>query len=91
MMDGTQNAQNGSSSFLSSANQISLNLDKNVKDDYLLNNNVLTRNLDLNMVGKTDNACVIESGEISVQCVVPPMPLVEEEGRRVGRVQASVY
>lgn len=89
MIDGIQNAQNGSRSF-SSANPIPFNLDKILKDDVLIGNR-LTRNVDLDMDRKTDSVRTIEAGDISVACVVPPVPLVEEEGRQVGRVQASVY
>ena len=91
MIDGTRNAQNSSSSSLSSANPTDFNLDKDVKDDYVLIDNRLTRNGDLDMDRKTDSVRAIEPGEISVSCVVPPVPLVEEEARQVGRVQASVY
>lgn len=90
MINGTSNAQNGSSSSLPSANLIPLNLDKDVKDDVFIDNK-FTRNVDVVMDRKTDSARSIEPGEISVECMVPPAPLVEEEGRQVGRVQASVY
>ena len=61
-----------------------------MKDDVFIDNRS-TRNVDVDMDRKTDRVCAIEPGEISVACVVPPVPLVEEEGRQVGRVQASVY
>ncbi|KAG0556056.1 hypothetical protein KC19_11G022200 [Ceratodon purpureus] len=63
---------------------------EDVKDDVFIDNRS-TRNVDVDMDRKTDRVCAIEPGEISVACVVPPVPLVEEEGRQVGRVQASVY
>lgn len=90
MIDVTQNAQNTSSSFLFSADPTPINLDKNVKEDYVLIDNGLTLNVDLDMEKKTHRICAIEPGEISVSCVVPPVPLIEEEVRKVGRVQASV-
>jgi hypothetical protein len=89
MIDGIQNAQNGSRSFLSSANPIPFNLDK-ILNDVLIGNRLI-RNVDLDMDRKNDSVRTIEAGDISVACVVPPVPLVEEEGRQVGRVQASVY
>lgn len=62
-----------------------------MNDDYVLLDNVSTLNVDLEMDKKSDRICATETGEISVSCVVPPVPLIEEEVRKVGRVQASVF
>ena len=91
MIDGIQDERNASNSFLFSVDPTPINLDKNVKDDYVLIGNRSTINVDLDMDKKTDRICVIEPGEISVSCVVPPVTLVEEEVREVGQVQASVF
>lgn len=91
MIDGIQNERNASSSFLFSAEPTPINLDKDVKDNYVLIDNGSTLNVDLHMNKKTDRICAMEPGEISVSCVVPPVALVEEEVREVGQVQASVF
>jgi hypothetical protein len=89
-IDGAQNARKSLRPSLSSDNLAPLDLDKDVKNDVLVDNR-LTHNMNLDMDGKADSVRTSESGEISVACIVPPVPLVEEEGRQVGRVQASVY
>jgi len=91
MIGGTQNDRNASSSSLFCADPTPIDLDKDVKDDYVLTDNMSTLNMDLETDKKSDRICAIEPGEISVSCVVPPVPLVEEEVRKVGRVQASVF
>lgn len=91
MINGIQDAQKPSSSSLFSANPTPINLDEEVKDNYVLVGNGSTLNVDLDIDKKTSRTCAVEPGEISVSCVVSPVALIEEEVRKVGRVQASVF
>lgn len=84
-----QDSPRGSSSFLSPANPIPLNQVEDVKGEVILVDN--ERTLDLDDGHNTRNIGDTETCDISVSCVMPPVPLIEEETRKAGHVQASVY
>lgn len=75
----------------SSSDPTPINLDKDVKEAYVLEEKVKKINVAVDKEKKTDGPSATDSGEISISCVVPPVALIEEEERTKGHVQASVY